>query len=339
MAKPAIWLPTIRAGTGADTFTTRLVNALTNRGVQAKITWLPHRVEFAPWSIRPPKAPDWANVVHINSRLHTRFVPAHLRVVTTVHSFVHDPALSPYKSIAQSLYHRLWIRRQEAQAIHRATVVTAVSRYAAEQALSLFGRQNIVSIPNWVDIDLFSLDARRQTHRPFRLLFAGGAKRLKGADLLPEIMQRLGPEFVLYFTGTQQEIARFGPLPANMVALGRQNGDSAMAAAYRECDALLFPTRLEGFGLVALEAQACGRPVIASNCSALPEVVLDEQTGLLCPVDDIEAFVRAARRLRDEPMLWQRMGAAGRAHVERNFTEDLAIQRYIEVYTQCLANP
>lgn len=337
MTRPAIWFPTLRAGTGADIFTTRLANALENQGIKTKIDWMPHHAEFAPWSVERPRPPTWANIVHINSRLPSRFVPDHLLTVATLHSYVYDPALLPYKSLAQSLYHRFWVMRQEAHALRYATAVTAVSRYAAQQAEHFFGRQGIIAIPNWIDTDLFSPDRRQQPHRPFRLFFAGGTKRLKGVDLLPEIMQRLGPDFVLYYTGTHDEFAHIAPLSENMVALGRQEGDAAMADAYRQCDALLFPTRLEGFGLVALEAQACGRPVIASNCSALPEVVLDGQTGLLCQVDDIEAFVQAVRRVRDEPLLWQRMGAAGRAHVEHNFTEDPAIQRYLEVYSRCLA--
>lgn len=111
-----------------------------------------------------------------------------------------------------------------------------------------------------------------------------------------------------------------------------------MQAAYRDCDALLFPSRLEGFGLVALEAQACARPVIATNCSSLPEVVADGETGFLCPIDDVEAFANAARTLRDDPARWRRMGLAGRQNVEQRFVEDHAIQRYLDVYARALAH-
>ena len=338
MTAPAVWLPTVRAGTGTDTFTLRLATALQQRGIRAEITWLPHRAEFAPWMVETPSPPSWANVIHINSWLPSRFIPRDMPVVATVHSCAHDPALTPYKTTAQSLYHRLWVKHQEAATLCRATIATAVSRYAADQAMRIFYRSDIVTIPNWVDTQRFPPDGRQQPHHPFRLLFAGKPRSLKGADLLPTIMRRLGLGFVLYYTGTAEEFQHLAaPLPENMVALGRLQGDAAMATAYLDCDALLFPTRLEGFGLVALEAQSCARPVIATNCSSLPEVVVAGKTGFLCPMDDIAAFAEAARALSNDPVMWHNMGLAGRAHATTNFSEEAAVNHYIETYGQAIS--
>src|SRR5690606_37416690 len=64
---PAVWFPTIQAGTGTDVFTQRLCDGLNARGVRAQITWLPHRAEYVHWTVPAPPPPAWANVVHANS--------------------------------------------------------------------------------------------------------------------------------------------------------------------------------------------------------------------------------------------------------------------------------
>src|SRR3546814_20476891 len=93
--KPAVWLPTIRAGTGADVFTVRLCDGLNARGIRAEIAWLPHRAEYLPWTVRAPEPPAWANVAHVHSWLPHRFWPRRLPPVVTVPHLVNAPAYRP----------------------------------------------------------------------------------------------------------------------------------------------------------------------------------------------------------------------------------------------------
>ena len=330
-SKPAIWFPAIRSNSGADVFTERLAAALERRDIRTEITWLPHRAEFAPWTVSVPKAPDWATVAHVNSWLHQRFLPTKMPVIMTLHSCVHDPALEPYKSRLQRLYHRYWIKALEAEVIRKATAATAVSHYTAQQATLVF-KCNIMTIYNWIDTKTFQPTKRQTPNIPFRLLFVGNLSQRKGADLLPAIMQRIGGKFELYYTGAKEELfSKAGSLP-NSIPLGRLNGTTALTKAYQACDALLFPSRLEGFGLVALEAQSCGLPVIATKGSSLPEVVEDGHTGLLCPMDDIESFADAARTLCNHSDTWRRMRVAARNRAVTLFNEETAIMHYLQLY-------
>jgi glycosyltransferase involved in cell wall biosynthesis len=105
-----------------------------------------------------------------------------------------------------------------------------------------------------------------------------------------------------------------------------------MARIYQNADALLFPTRLEGLPLAALEAQACGLPVIATEGCSLPEVVEQGVTGILCPQDDVTAFADAAQRMAADPKLWHRMGKAARVRAEAHFNIETMIDRYLAVY-------
>lgn len=327
---PGIWFPTIRTGTGTDVFTERLVKALNQRGIRAEIAWLPHHAEYAPWSVRIPRPPEWATIAHINSWLHRRFIPKNLPLVVTMHHSVHDPAFMRYKNLIRALYHRYWIKPCETHSIRRAAAITTVSNYSADQTRATFGRNDVQIVRNWIDTEIFRPISRNYPHDPFRLLFVGKPSVRKGADLLPKIMQDLGADFELRYTGTPKDIGAHD-LPTNMVPLGHLPDDSAVADAYRDADALLFPTRLEGFGLVALEAQACGIPVIATNGTSLPEVVEDRETGILCPVDDAEFFARAARQLR-ECDTWSRLSRAAQARAATLFSESHSLSSWIRVY-------
>ena len=86
---------------------------------------------------------------------------------------------------------------------------------------------------------------------------------------------------MLYYTGGFQGVDEGAPHP-RMIAIGSPNREG-LVAAYQSCDILLFPSRLEGFGIAPAEALACGRPVVTTDISALPEVVDHGQNGFLCP--------------------------------------------------------
>jgi glycosyltransferase involved in cell wall biosynthesis len=90
-----------------------------------------------------------------------------------------------------------------------------------------------------------------------------------------------------------------------------------VAAWLRRADALVHPARWEGFGLAVLEAMLAGLPVVASDVSSLPELVIDGETGLLVPPDDPPTLARALARALEER---DRLGAAGRERALREFS-------------------
>ncbi len=86
------------------------------------------------------------------------------------------------------------------------------------------------------------------------------------------------------------------------------------------CDVVIVPSsRGEGFGLVAVEAMALRKPVVASAQGGLPEIVVPDETGLLVPPNDPQALAEAVCRLLSDPDLARAMGAKGRARVEERF--------------------
>ncbi len=111
--------------------------------------------------------------------------------------------------------------------------------------------------------------------------------------------------------------------------LGIRRDVPALLAA---CDVLVMASRWEGLGLVFLEAMAASRPCLATRVSAIPEVVVDGETGLLVPPDDPSALAEGLVRLAGDPALRARLGAAGSARITERFGLDRMVEETLAVY-------
>jgi glycosyltransferase involved in cell wall biosynthesis len=108
-----------------------------------------------------------------------------------------------------------------------------------------------------------------------------------------------------------------------------------LAELYRTCDALIVPSRWEGFGLVAVEAMAWKKAVFASNVGGLTDIVRHHQTGWLFELDDIDDVLRAIESLPDEAL--RKMGEQGRGVFDREFTANRMNNEIVNVYTNISA--
>ncbi len=333
-----IWLPAIRAGSGADVFTERLAAALRSAGADAVITWYPHHYEFAPELMRYfSPMPEKIDVIHANSWSGSAFLRMGKALVVTVHHLVHDPAYAPYRSFAQAAYHRWHIRGRELKAIQRAAAVTAVSSYVAGTVRRFSGRDGIAVIHNWVDTARYrpAEDYRFDTERRFRLLMVGNTGRRKGSDLLAPLLARLGDAFELRCTGGLRDADRQGTV--DVVWLGHLP-EAGLIHEYQHCDAVISLSRYEGFGYTALEAMACGKPFVGFSTSGLAEVVKNGVTGMLAPIDDVDALARQCHLLREQTGLRETMGVAARQAAVHEFSEKNALEGYIDVYRRAMAS-
>jgi glycosyltransferase involved in cell wall biosynthesis len=97
----------------------------------------------------------------------------------------------------------------------------------------------------------------------------------------------------------------------------------------------LLPSQGESFGLAALEAMACGSPVVASRAGGLPEVIEDGATGILEPPGSVEAMARRAIQLllNDERYATMRRAALDRA---KDFSADIVVPQYEQAYQEAL---
>jgi glycosyltransferase involved in cell wall biosynthesis len=105
---------------------------------------------------------------------------------------------------------------------------------------------------------------------------------------------------------------------------------------YRLADMLVFPSTMEGFGLVVAEAMSCGLPVLISNRGSLPELIVPAAGGLVADPTDREAFVRGILTLLGDATIRRRFGTANRERVERLFRWDVCAAATARVYEEVL---
>jgi glycosyltransferase involved in cell wall biosynthesis len=99
---------------------------------------------------------------------------------------------------------------------------------------------------------------------------------------------------------------------------------------------MLLPSDSESFGLAALEAMACGVPVIGTAAGGLPEVVADGACGYLKPVGDVEGMADAALRLLEDPDRWRQFSSDARRRAVEEFPTDEIVSRYRQLYEATL---
>lgn len=118
-----------------------------------------------------------------------------------------------------------------------------------------------------------------------------------------------------------------------------QVSDQALVELWCQAEVAVVPSLYEGFSLPAVEAMACGRPLVATTGGALPEVVgTDGETGLLVPPNDPSALAVALGRVLDNPGLGARLGAAGRARTLERFTWRATAEGTVAQYRALLAD-
>lgn len=116
-------------------------------------------------------------------------------------------------------------------------------------------------------------------------------------------------------------------------------GDDILPAYYTAADVCVVPSHYEPFGLVAIEAMACGTPVVASDVGGLQFTVVPEETGLLAPAKDEAAFATAIDRILSNPEWRNQLGQGARKRVEEKFSWDGVAHQLSELYTKLLEKP
>ena len=296
------------------------------------------------WTLFPPALPFLYRRQYIPDIIHTTpdyarfFYQKSIPMVLTFHNYVLDRWMRPYSSRAQKLHYAtdlpLWTRL----AIKKAHTITAVSHFTAHlvrQDLNI--SQPVKVIYNGVDVNQFTPASSAQPSRKeVRVFFSGNLIRRKGAHWLPSIAKQLQKNIRIFYTQGLRTRNSLAPHP-NLQSVGSVPFED-MPNRYREMDILLMPTVREGFGLAVAEAMACGLPVVASDCSAIPELIDEGKGGFLCPVGDVNAFAEKINLLADSPKLRRGMGEYNRAKVEKMFTLDRMVKEYKELFEEVLAS-
>ena len=225
--------------------------------------------------------------------------------------------------------------------LREAARIVAVSSFLRQEIKSKTGLDSLV-IPNSLDTSLFQPGNPAPSDGKFRLFCLSGLNVEKGAtDLLQalKIASQMNTDFHLNWGGQgklQKDMPRlleqYG-LEGRVTLLGGLKPESTVSY-YQGCDCFVMPSRLESFSMVVLEAMACGKPIIATNCGG-PRDLLCNECGILVPKQNPLALARAISRMSQKYSDYSQEKI--RQRCLENYSHEVVGERLIELYLQVLS--
>lgn len=289
------------------------------------------------WTLLPPAIARFSSsgsaVIHAGVDYGFFSARPRRKLVVTFHNYVLDRYMQPYSSRLQWLHYRSDLRAFTRLSLRHADAVTAVSEATAALVREDLGyRGELIVIPNGIDTRVFQPQAGSRKGG-FVALFSGNLTTRKGAQWLPAIAAGLEEG---------QKIVCIGPRHEQTGGHGRIQLRSAVAhsdmpAFYASCQALLMPTVREGMSLAALEAMACGLPIVATDCPSMRELVEEGRGGFLCGLGDTAMFAERLRWLAAHPDEAARMGAFNRERAQAHHDARTMAQCYDRVFSALAA--
>ena len=249
-----------------------------------------------------------------------------------------------------------WWRTAQRRVLQGATLVVANSEFTRRLVLEVAPEAHVAAVPLAVDHRRFSPGDRHRARARFGVqgkLVVGTVARLneyKGHDVVFKALAALEPswrERLVYLVagqGPAENALRCKANEAGVAHLVRWLGyvpEADLPELYRAMDLFVLCTRenrcgreVEGFGLVFLEAQACGVPVVGARTGGIPEAVREGEGGWLISQDDAGALVAILRALVKDPASFRQAGLAARHRIER----DCTWEHYLDRFTSALAS-
>ncbi len=220
------------------------------------------------------------------------------------------------------------------------TVPSDSLRHTTWDNLGLPQSREIEVIPNFVDTDSYRPAASKPPGPPL-LVHNSNFRPVKRVDdvvrIFAAVHKEIPCQLALIGDGPErsqlERVVHELGLAAHTRFLGKQ---LRFVEVLQAADLFLLPSAIESFGLAALEALACGVPVIATRQGGMPEVIVDGENGFLAEVGDVPAMAAAALRLLTDAALQQKMSQAARAMAVEKFALEPMIDRWEAYYRKLL---
>jgi N-acetyl-alpha-D-glucosaminyl L-malate synthase BshA len=274
----------------------------------------------------------------ISAYLAREILRTHLKVITTLHGtditlVGLEPSFLPVMKFS----------------IEQSDGVTAVSRFLREKTTTNYGiDKDIRVIPNFVDTGKYRRVEQPEVRAKFAppeervLIHVSNFRLVKRVQdvirIFGEVQKKVRSRLLLVGDGPERSaceiLTREMNLQQHVRFLGKQ---LELVPILSSADLMLMPSQSESFGLSALEAMACGVPVISSSVGGLPELQVHGETGYIAEIGDIDRMAKYAVDLLTNDVKRRQFGNAGRTRAVENFDVRKIVSMYEEYYKECLA--
>ncbi len=225
--------------------------------------------------------------------------------------------------------------------------ITAVSQYLKQETQRFFQLQKTIEvIPNFVNLHLFKPLEQQQKKRFFTedceavLMHVSNFRPVKRVGdvvkVFAQVVKEVSAKLFLIGDGPErpkvERLVKTLGIQKQVYFLGKQQ---YLEELLPHADVFLLTSENESFGLAALEAMACGVPVVAYNVGGLKEIIINEKSGFLVPFNDLKTFVLKVLLLLKNSELKNRMANAARAQAEQ-FSHEKIVPLYEQYYAQVL---
>jgi glycosyltransferase involved in cell wall biosynthesis len=240
-----------------------------------------------------------------------------------------------------SILTRLITLQNEKYVLSKLRNVIAVSPYVKD-LIGEMTQSKIYVVSNGVDFEDVENIRQYQLGRHI-IFYVGMLEKRKGVDILIRaisIIKKEIPDAHLFIAGIGEEeinlknLVKELDIEDNVKFLGFISEEEKYSY-YKSTDLCVFPSRFEWFGIILLEAMACGKPIVASNVGGIPYVVEDGKTGLLFESENVDDLAEKIITLLKDKELRDKMGKAGKGRV-KEFTWEKVAERTVEVYKEIM---
>jgi N-acetyl-alpha-D-glucosaminyl L-malate synthase BshA len=232
--------------------------------------------------------------------------------------------------------------------IEESNGVTAVSRFLKEKTLTNYNiEKEIEVIYNFIDIEKYT----RQDSEIFRKHIAPNDEKVlvhtsnfrpvkRVVDtirILEKVKKEIPTKLVLVGDGPDrsecEHLVRDLELQKDVIFLGKQDGLVEILSA---ADLFLMPSQSESFGLSALEAMACSVPVVSSSVGGLPELIIQNETGYIAEIGDVDRMAKYAIELLTNEKRYKSFSKNSRDRAVKHFDKNSIVPKYVEYYEKIL---
>jgi glycosyltransferase involved in cell wall biosynthesis len=250
-----------------------------------------------------------------------------------------DVPLYDMHNEALQLVHKL-LKPVTKHILRKAKKITALSESLKATALQTYPDMNIEVIPNGIELDMFSpCEHAKSNGGKMRLLTVSRLVERKGIQHILNALAQLREEnisLVIVGAGCYESYLKTLCNKLQLESVVSFYGfclRDHLPRLYNESDIFCLPSLAESFGVVLVEAMACGLPIISTKTGGIPDLIGSEN-GILVDPGNVDEIRKAILMLKNNEKMRMDMGNASREKVAKNYTWEKVTQKYLKIYNE-----